>query len=253
MSATARTHLRVISVPASPYCELARWTMDRRGIAYIEQGHVPGFHIFWTRRAGGGADVPVTVTPEGTLRNARELVQHVDARTPRELRLLPAEQPEAVELFDYAYDTIGIAVRAWAYAYMLPVRASTLRVWATNVTAPERLLVRPLYPLLARTVGRTLRLDADTIPRCRAEIDAGFERLDALLADGRRYLAGGRLTGADLALASLTAPALLPPQYRGPQQTWDEMPPAMREDIERWRTRPTARFVYRLYQEERAE
>ena len=31
----------MISVPVSPYVELARWTLDRLGVQYVEERHAP--------------------------------------------------------------------------------------------------------------------------------------------------------------------------------------------------------------------
>ena len=44
-------------------------------------------------------------------------------------------------------------------------------------------------------------------------IDRVFEDIAARLAGGRRYLVGDRFTAADLTLAALAAPALLPAGY----------------------------------------
>lgn len=74
----------------------------------------------------------------------------------------------------------------------------------------ERRLVQLAYPLLAALVRRNLGLTKRTIPEQRQLIDAFAVRIEALLADGRRYLLGERLTAADVALAALPAPAVLP-------------------------------------------
>ena len=114
-----------------------------------------------------------------------------------------------------------------------------------------RLGVRVAFPLLALLVRRDLRLQMDTIPEQRAIMEAFFERIEARLDDGRRYLLGDRLTAADLALAALAAPAVLPREYGGPMPTLEDLPPTMRADVERIRSRGTGQFVLRLYREER--
>jgi len=46
--------LRLITLPISHYCEKARWTLERAGIAYGEERHVPLIHRIAARPAGGG-------------------------------------------------------------------------------------------------------------------------------------------------------------------------------------------------------
>jgi glutathione S-transferase len=54
-----------------------------------------------------------------------------------------------------------------------------------------------------------------TVQDALTRVRMAFDRTDTLIADERHYLAGGRLTLADLALASAAAPLLLPPLRAG--------------------------------------
>ncbi|MDQ3739699.1 MAG: glutathione S-transferase [Actinomycetota bacterium] len=232
---------RLISLPVSPYVELARWTLDRAGVAYEEEHHAPVFHVLATRRAGGTGVVPVLDLGDESLTDARQVVQRYD----------PLPDEEGRRVFDDVFDVLGVAVRAWAYAYMLPHRRATARAWVHGVPALQRRLVPVLYPLLAWLVRRDLGLKPGSVPEQRAIVDAALARLEERLADGRRRLLGDATTAADVALASLLAPAVLPPEYRGPLPALDEVPEAMRRDIEGFREHPVGRYALRLYAEER--
>jgi glutathione S-transferase len=243
----------MISVPVSPYVELARWTMDRLGVAYAEERHAPVFNTLAARRHRGGMVVPVVDIGASSLTDARQVVDYYEGGAPEALRLYPADpaaRTEAQELFDECYDVLGVAVRAWAYAYQLPRRASTTRAWIDGVPWHERWIVSLAYPLIARRLGKGLKLHAGSVPEQRVIIDASLERLGARLADGRRYLAGDRLTAADLALATLIAPAVYPPEYRGPLPPLAELPEPMRREIDEIRPHPVAQLALRLYAEE---
>ena len=86
--------LRLVTIPISHYCEKARWALERAGIPYREERHVQGIHRVAARRAGGGATVPVLVTPDGVLGESEAILAWVDERTPPEHRLFPAEPVE---------------------------------------------------------------------------------------------------------------------------------------------------------------
>jgi glutathione S-transferase len=230
----------MVSLPVSPYVDLARWLLDRRGIAYTEEAHAPVFHLVAARRHGGTGVVPVLDIGERTLIDAREVVEHYGAD------LLP---PDARPLFDEVFDVLGVAVRAWAYAYMLPRRASTVKAWSDRVPELEQRLVPLLYPVLAAAVRANLKLHTGSVPEQRAIIDESLARLEPHL--GGRYLVGDSLTAADLALASLFAPAVLPPEYPGPLPAYDELPEPMRREVDGFRRHPAGEFTLRLYRDER--
>lgn len=81
----------MVSVPVSPYCELARWVLDRLGVAYLEQCHAPFLHLPAARRRGGGSEIPVLSVPGTSMKNAREVLQHYERHCPPELRLYPED------------------------------------------------------------------------------------------------------------------------------------------------------------------
>jgi cytochrome P450/glutathione S-transferase len=243
------------SIAVSPYCELARWLLNRLRIPYREENHVPVFHVFAGRRHGGGSIVPVLNTGDAVLSDARQVVDYYEARCAKNQKLFlsdPVKRAETKKLFDLFFDELGVSVRAWAYAYLLPSnRAALLRMWSEGAPRGERLLAPLVYPFLKSAMRRSLKLKPETVAEQRRAIDAILDQIEARLADGRRYLVGDRFTGADLALVTLASPLVLPGEYGGPMPTLAELPAAMRADVEQFRLRPAGQFILRLYREER--
>ncbi len=244
----------MVSVPVSPYCELARWVLDRLGVAYVEQCHAPFLHLPAALRHGGRSEIPVLSVPGASMKNAREVLQHYERHCAPELRLYPDERGDRAEterLVDLFYDDLGVAVRAWAYAEMLPVRAVTADLWTAGAPGIERLAVRYGYPVLAVLMRRALRITPATYRQALAEVERGFDQVEALLSDGRRHLVGDAFSAADLTFAALTGPAVLPTGYGGPLPTSQELPAGMAADHERLRNGVAGAFALRLYQEDR--
>jgi cytochrome P450 len=79
-----------------------------------------------------------------------------------------------------------------------------------------------------------------------------FNRVNDLLADGRRYLAGGdQLTLADVAFAAAAAPMILPEEFGGVVPKIQEIPDDYRKDVIELRKSAAGQFVLRVYQEDR--
>jgi len=253
LTATTIYHPRMISVPVSPYCELARWVLDRQGVSYVEECHTPLFSGMATRKYGGSV-VPVVDTGEMALLDARAVVDYYEARAPQNLKLYPCDaavEADARQLFDFLVDIFGVAARAWACAHMLSERGLIMPLCVEGAPWWERLGASIFYPWMAARLRRTLGLQSNTISEQQPVIEAALSRIEKRLADGRPFLMGNAFTAPDLALAALAAPILLPPQYGGPKPPFDRLPAAMRSTIEGWRKRPAGQFVLRLYAENR--
>jgi glutathione S-transferase len=234
---------RLLTIPISHYCEKARWALDRAGIAYAEERHLPFFHILAARRAGGGETVPVLVTADGeVLGESADIVRWADAGL--------CDDPEAAEVEAWLDEGLGPDGRLWMYHHTLPV-VNRMRPWAlAGVPGSERIAFRAgvyvLEPALRRYLSVSATAATEALERCESVFDDVAERLG-----DRRFLLGDRFTVADLTFAALAAPLILPVRYGSPLPPVEAVPEAMARAVRRFRAHPAGRFAERLYATER--
>src|SRR5688572_12127115 len=72
---------RLITFRPSHYCEKARWALDRAGIPYREESHVPVFSWLATFRAGARRTVPALVTTGRVIPDSTDILRWVDEQT----------------------------------------------------------------------------------------------------------------------------------------------------------------------------
>ncbi len=245
---------RLVTIPFSHYCEKARWALDRAGMTYAEEMHLPFFHVVGARRAGGTRQVPVLATPHGAIEDSTRILEWVDAMLPEERRLFPHDPALRAEVsrwearFD---DELGPHTRRWGYGHLLPDRERALALLRKHAPSWEFAVLERTYPMAVALMRRGMRITPESVERSLAKVSAVFDDVSRALGDGRRYLAGDRFTAADLTFAALSAPALLPDGYAKWLGGRDEAPLSMRPTIDALRETPAGRLALRVYADDR--
>jgi len=237
-----------------------RWCLDRLGIAYEEVPNAGILGVLLTGRTVPSLEIPPGLTRIGdSPRILRYLWGEYAGRLPAGRTDFLAPTPVALELERYFDQRLGNDVRVWVYSRIFARRDLTLRSWGIEeprVPGWQRALLRAGTPLLRFAVRRMLGVHPARAARALERTREAFGRVDDLLADGRRYLAGDALSFADITFASLAALAVLPPEYGGRaidgrRLGIEELEPDWRAEVEAFRARPAGQFVLRLYREER--
>jgi glutathione S-transferase len=237
-------------MPHSHYCEKARWALDRSGIAYVEEAHVPLFHRRATRPEGGGS-VPVLVHEGNTYTDSRDILLHLDNLG---TGLFPADAQLRTDVVDMAKDfdeNLGPHTRRWAYWHLLPYSSLLRQIMSCGVPPTERILLPVILPYVKRLIRSRLKITAAGAARSTERIREVFTRVETRLGDGRLFLVGNTLTAADITFASLAAPVLFPSGYRSALPALEVLPPAVRTEVGTFRNSAAGAFALRLFAEHR--
>ena len=149
-----------------------------------------------------------------------------------------------------ADDVLGVETRRLFYAEMLPGIADLLKPHIFRNTAPpHRLLGTAMWPKTRRILGQVFAATPTAAADSRARLGVELDWLDDRLADGRRFLVGDRFSRVDLTVASLLA--FFARSRQADKYRAMPLPPALAEDVARWRTRPVMQWVNGIYQSHR--
>lgn len=245
-------NLRLLTIPVSHYCEKARWALDRHGLPYIEERHLQAFHYWRSFRLSRGPNVPVLVDDGTAISDSTAILHHLERYAAPETRLYPETGRSTVDELEELFDgTLGIESRRWVYFHVLQTPSLALSTSSQGVPRWQAAVAPLCYPLLKAFINRKLAISAANVSAGLECVRTVIKRIDALLSDGRPYLVGARFTAADLTLACMMAPFLMPPEYgvRLPQP--DEVPAAMRAIIEEMRGTRAGEHALRMYRAQR--
>eukprot|EP00038_Savillea_parva_P009685 m.185176 g.185176 ORF g.185176 m.185176 type:complete len:285 (+) comp16367_c0_seq1:173-1027(+) len=244
----------VVALPYSPFCEKVWWAFDRCKVEYGTRVVFQGFFPTTLMEYGAGS-VPIVIDAHtNTVYKDSKDVLNALAKEGHTW-LYPKASPSVREVEAGFDDAFGKSVARIVYHHLFSTAEGGVllrRVWKVDVTPIERLLCDPLYPACRWAMMAGMNLP-DALPECMTTVDAVFERVSALLEDGRKYMCGTpEMTAADITFAALAYPLVLPDEMARVFVSWtDALPDAFRAEVRRRRETKAGQFVLRLYAEER--
>lgn len=245
---------RLVTIPFSHYCEKARWGLDRAGIDYVEEPHVPMFAWGPALRAGRSKTVPVLVADDEVLTESHEILAWVHRRAP-DLELYPEDIAADVETLEAVFDKkVGPAARRLAYHALMKDDGTVRDLFLQRAPDWEKTATRALMPVMLQMMKRGLKIDDDGAARSEAQLAPVLADVASRLEkSGGRWLFGDRFTAADLTFASLMTPLVAPPWFADaflcPRMLESEHARSM---VARHRETVAGAFVLRAYEKERA-
>ncbi len=249
------------TITYSHYVEKVRWCLDRTGIEYREVPSIGIVGLLLTART-----VPLLYLPPSrtSIGDSPKILRFLWGNwsgelPPGRIRFLEPT-PEALALERHFDIELGVNIRLWSYWHLLRQKDLTLMMWGQHeptIPAWQRAVLPIVFPVLAAVLTRMLGVTDARAAEALVATRRVFEEVDAMLADGRRYLLGGdEATFVDITFASLAALAVFPEGYGGNavavrSAPVDRMSPVWRAEVESLRDTEAGRFVARLYREER--
>jgi glutathione S-transferase len=246
--------MKLLTIPISHYCEKARWALAWHKVPYQEERHLQGLHYPYSYWLSGGPNVPVLVDGKKVISDSTAILKHLECYAAKETRLYPEDdvlRQQVEEMEDRFDEQLGIESRRWIYYHYLQYPNAMLKFASQGIPPIERALGPICFPLLKAFVRTLLQIND-------AKVEVGLrlsrqivQEVDALLGDGRKYLVGERFSAADLSLACMMAPFVLPRQYGVSLPALKDVPVSMQSTVKEFQNTLTGRFVLRLFETER--
>lgn len=238
----------------SHYCEKARWALDVLGIEYELRHLAPGPHVEVTRQLGAaGSSLPLLVSEGRVVQGSDGILDWAEAAvgsSPK--RLTPASElaGECRAIEERLDDVAGVHVRRYYYSEAIVEHPDSVRpIFTRDLSPSERQSIDENWGVVCKLMTAAMDLGPGQREESRRIVENELDWLDGLLADGRRFLVGDRLSRADITGASLFAPLALPKEH--PTYGALEVPPRAGADLALWAGRPTLAWVREIYRAHR--
>ncbi|KAJ2992657.1 hypothetical protein HDV02_002942 [Globomyces sp. JEL0801] len=252
---------KLITIPASHYCEKARWMLQLAGIPFEETGHAPAFHLMSTT-LNNGKSVPLLVLDESPPRylNDSNLITEECSKYLSESFLTPEVKKMELELGN----ELGPHARRMVYHFGFEAKNPEMLLNA--ITKPiessrpiESFIVQSTFtwvlkPLLQKGMNideekamESLKIVEDVFSLVEQQLQIQKETINS------NYLFGSTLTAADITFASLASIVVMPQEC---SVVYDNMKligfqDHHREILERIQQRDAAKFVRFIYKNHR--
>ena len=243
--------LTLYSFSVSHFSEKIRWALDAAGLPYRETRLTPFLHmprtLALTRKA---TSVPILQAGDQVIQDSTRILEWLE-REQAPFPLIPADpalRKEVLEI-ESRFDRVGFHVVRVAYGNTLDHRAEALHLWTLDATPLQKALLHAAFPLVRRGFRRLLRMSPAALAKSSAAIDEAADWIAARVRAGRPYLAGDRLSVADIAACALMAPVVCPETH--PVFGSARYRRLQRMNVVRWDDHPGFEWVREVYRRDR--
>ncbi|MDO4222942.1 MAG: glutathione S-transferase [Acinetobacter sp.] len=194
--------------PLSPYCEKARWILDFKELHYIAQNLTPGVHRAFTQLKTKQNKLPILRDGDSWIADSRHIALYLDDIYPEHRIIRPQHDlHDAILAIDAQANILGQHVRRWCLASL-----SVQDRYALEVLLGERGYARKFSkltkPILQKLMQKAFQLNADDVQSSKQQMQHIIAQLNAQVEQQGEFLVGGKLSLADMSVASMLAPLL---------------------------------------------
>ena len=122
-------------------------------------------------------------------------------------------------------------------------------IFTRDLPLSKKLLIRMAWGKIRNLMIERMDLGTTQGQESKEITEGELDWIDSLLSDGRKYLVGDAFSRADIAVASLLAPLVLPPKH--PVYVRVKHPPGMAQAVAGWERRPSLQWVREIYAKHR--
>lgn len=244
----------LFTFPPSSGCETIIWLLKLYGVEIDVDSQTAPFFLLAIRRAGGKTYPYLRIGDRGW-NTSRDISQALESLVPADRSLYP-QDPDLRAATEREWTTffnpkLGNAVPNWVYYWLLPHRRLLFGPLTKGVPWWQRAIVFIFYRSVAGLISKALGIGKDIPEEARSTIFEVFDRADELLADGRAFLMGDKMTLLDVGFAAMAAPAVLEPRYGlgGLLPSPTDVPESMAATVHELRARPAGRFIAKMYRD----
>lgn len=233
----------------SHFNEKARWGLDLKRLPHARRAAVPGVHplaALWLARRD---TLPILVVDGRAIGESSAILAELDRLAP-EPRLVPEDlelRTRALALQAFFDHEVGPQLRSVAYDKLLSDREATVDALGGGLAPVQRRMVAGLLPVVLPLFRRRLDINAEATADGLRRTRAALDRV-AAEAGPAGFLAGDRLSVADIAAASLLGPLVRPP---GSLYARLEVPAPLRAVVAELAPHPGAEWVRAMWAEHR--
>jgi glutathione S-transferase len=212
---TARLHHFRIS----HFNEKVRWTLDFKKVPHRRNAFMPGMHLGAAKKLSGKTQLPILELDREVLTGSANILAELEMRYPEPplYPTAPADRERAKALEAHFDDNVAAPLRTlfwWAY---LKNNKLAARMIADGKSIVKRAMFRGLLvlPMIHRKFSDNIGLDAERVRVAREGLVGYFDRVEREIQPSG-FLVGDRFTIADLAVASIMAALVRPPEFSYP-------------------------------------
>jgi len=242
--------MKLLEFPHSHYCEKARWALDYKGIPFQAVAIMPGYHVITVRKYAPDTSVPVLLDDKEVVQGSSEIINYLEEKYPsKSLTPTDASQRKSCLEIERAADKgLGVNIRRILYYWLLAYPDFIRYCFTHPMPGYKQWMFSLFYPILRNKIYKTYVVSAAKIEQARRKFDLAMGEIGNKL-NRRQYLVGEQFTRADLSVASMLSPLVMPPEHPFP---WKAIPDSKAQlFIDEYRDHPVSEWVRKMYRNHR--